>query len=66
MKTLLTLLTFALALTASLEAAEEKLTYERDVRPILKAHCFQCHGEEPDPKVLEKKKRGGGCERRRI
>ena len=49
MKTLLTLLTFALALTASLEAAEEKLTYERDVRPILKAHCFQCHGEEPDP-----------------
>ena len=21
------------------------LTYEADVRPILKAHCFQCHGE---------------------
>jgi len=21
------------------------LTYERDVRPIFKAHCFQCHGE---------------------
>lgn len=26
------------------------LTYERDVRPILKAHCFQCHGEEENPK----------------
>ena len=25
--------------------AAAKLTYEVDVRPILKAHCFQCHGE---------------------
>lgn len=24
----------------------ERLTYEQHVRPILKTHCFQCHGEE--------------------
>lgn len=26
-------------------AAAWELTYEKDVRPILKAHCFHCHGE---------------------
>ncbi len=26
------------------------LQFERDVRPILKAHCWQCHGEEEDLK----------------
>src|SRR4051794_18405876 len=27
------------------------LTYEQHVRPILKARCFQCHGEEEKPKA---------------
>jgi len=27
------------------------LTFERDVRPIFKAQCFQCHGEEKELKA---------------
>ena len=30
--------------------APQHPTYERDVRPILKAYCFQCHGEEAELK----------------
>src|SRR5258708_31668015 len=29
----------------------ESLSFEKDVRPILKAHCFQCHGETEKPKA---------------
>src|SRR5689334_7172290 len=28
--------------------ADQPLTFEQHVRPILKAHCFQCHGEEDE------------------
>lgn len=31
-------------------AAPEPVTFERSVRPILKAYCFVCHGEEDQPK----------------
>ena len=31
--------------------ADEPLTFERDVRPIFKAQCFQCHGEEKELKA---------------
>jgi hypothetical protein len=33
------------ALLASPSRGDE-LTFERDVRPVLKAHCFDCHGGE--------------------
>lgn len=39
----------ALAVTAfapSAASSASKRTFEADVRPILKAHCFHCHGEE--------------------
>jgi mono/diheme cytochrome c family protein len=32
-------------LAADSATSEAALTYERDVRPLFKAHCFHCHGE---------------------
>ena len=29
----------------SIDAASIEPSYEKQIRPILKAHCFQCHGE---------------------
>ena len=37
----------SLAVTA--RGAESVLTFEKDVRPIVKAHCTHCHGEEEKP-----------------
>ncbi|MBX6311890.1 MAG: PSD1 domain-containing protein [Isosphaeraceae bacterium] len=31
-------------------APDGPLTFEQHVRPILKAHCFHCHGEQEKPK----------------
>ncbi|MGE3314598.1 MAG: DUF1553 domain-containing protein [Planctomycetaceae bacterium] len=35
-----------LALAATASAAEPKLQYNRDIRPILAANCFACHGPD--------------------
>src|SRR5215471_14607254 len=37
-----------IALSGPALAADLPLTFEQHVRPILKAHCFQCHGEEEE------------------
>ena len=34
--------------TSAERPTKNALTFEADVRPLLKAHCFQCHGEEPE------------------
>src|SRR4051812_20564170 len=36
---------FAFLLAVMLTARGASITFERQVRPILKAHCFHCHGE---------------------
>ncbi|MEQ1843689.1 MAG: c-type cytochrome domain-containing protein, partial [Verrucomicrobiales bacterium] len=40
----------SLVLPATVFGLETPL-FEKDVRPILKAHCFHCHGEEGEPKA---------------
>ncbi|MDA1052319.1 MAG: PSD1 and planctomycete cytochrome C domain-containing protein [Planctomycetota bacterium] len=38
-------LTLAIASSLVATLSGEEVTYEKQVRPILKTHCFQCHGE---------------------
>lgn len=39
-----------IAVISTAGATESELTFEKDVRPLLKAHCTLCHGEEEKPK----------------
>ncbi len=40
---------FLCSLAVTTHDADALLTFEKDVRPILKAHCTHCHGEEEKP-----------------
>ena len=42
--------TLVIILLATQFCSADELSFEADVRPILKAHCFHCHGEDGDPK----------------
>ena len=46
-RVLLHLAALASALIAAVAAADGRLDYTRDVRPILAANCFHCHGQDP-------------------
>ena len=39
-----------MALTGAVAVASGAPSFEKDVRPILKAHCFHCHGEDGELK----------------
>jgi hypothetical protein len=42
------LISATIALIPFVSTRADELTFERHVRPILKIHCFQCHGEEEE------------------
>ena len=46
----LLVLFFGLTAASASLGAEALITFEKDVRPILKAQCFQCHGEDGELK----------------
>jgi hypothetical protein len=43
-------LTIAVLVVVPLAGRAEEVTFEKHVRPILQAACFQCHGEDDKPR----------------
>jgi mono/diheme cytochrome c family protein len=50
MPSLSTYILAVIALPFAVRGAGQEINFEKDVRPILKAHCTHCHGEEEKPK----------------
>lgn len=48
-RTLLYLLAAVFVAYATRVSAAGEISFEKDVRPILKTHCFHCHGEGEQP-----------------
>jgi mono/diheme cytochrome c family protein len=50
LRPLVVLLIFLCARVMAAEPASEPVTFEGHIRPLLKAHCFRCHGGEEEAK----------------